>query len=147
MANLFNCECTIYNQIPKSATDSTIVAWKKSVVNACNVQGGVQDKSKGSMQYVSGGFTVITKDTGRYLPANFEENGYYKKIQNTDELDFFTAAANDFIIFGKIADPAPLDANEFSKLKSKYKLVGMVIKEVREYIYGRKTDNITMIKP
>lgn len=142
MNNLFGRKCTIYNQIPKSRTDSTIAAWKRFVMDSCNIQGGIQDRSTGNMQYVSGAYTVITKDVSHYLLPNFDKGGYYDE----DEATHFTAAANDFIVFGEVDDPAPTNNTEFSELKKKYKSDGMVIKEAQVNIYGRPTDNITMIK-
>lgn len=137
MTDTFIHKYTIYNDIPADGVNDRQIY--RFVVDKCMSYGGISEVSSGgTVQNIVNAQTVITKDVEHYK-SPIE----YNKLPMDEKAKYFTAKANDFIVFGEV-DDVVTSATEFRELKSKYKDNGMSITAVNPYIFGMPTDNITM---
>lgn len=149
LSRLKNKMFTIINRIPTSADDPQITAWVKRVIDGCDVQNGLYDKTNGTMIYKSNTWTAWVDDWERYKPPMWVDDGFYALA---DKTGFYTANTGDLLIFGAIDDPAPTTTQEFQTLMTKYRDMGGLITGVQAYINYRldgtpwRTNHIEIVK-
>lgn len=137
MTDKFVQKCTIYNDI--SDTEGKNRRFDRFVIDKCIVYGGMTEKTaNGTIQKIVNAKTVITRDIEHYI-SPLE----YLRLPESEKDNFYTAKANDFIVFAEV-DDVVTSSLEFRDLQDKYKNNGMSITAVTPYIFGLKTDNVTM---
>ena len=133
LSNLNHETFTIINQIPKSPSVATKVAWKKYKLIGCDKREGLFDKSSGTMMYKANSFTVFVNDWQNFKPPHWLNDGFYA-MSDIDKEGFYTANVGDLIIFADIPDISPTTTAEFTALTQKYKDMGGIISGVNVYI-------------
>lgn len=137
MTDKFTKKCTIYNDIPEDGVNDR--HFDRFVIDKCLIYGGTAERSaNGTIQNIVNAQTVITKDIEHYK-SPLE----YQRLPMDEKEQYYTAKANDFIVFGEVDDVVTTSL-EFRDLQDKYKNNGMSITAVNPYIFGLATDNITM---
>ena len=137
MTDKFTKKCTIYNDIPDDGVNGR--HFDRFVIDKCLIYGGTAERSaNGTIQNIVNAQTVVTKDTTHYKSPM-----EYLRLPADKKNNYYTAQANDFIVFGEVDDVVTTSL-EFRDLQDKYKNNGMSITAVNPYVFGLSTDNITM---
>lgn len=134
MTDFFTDKVTIYNDITSAENGER--CFVKTVIEKCQIAGGLTDKPQGTVGNTVNQKKVITRDTARYISP--EE---YRKMAQEARKGFFTVQTSDFIVFGENAEEVT-NAKEFADLQIKHKDNGIKIVSVNVYINGMRTDNI-----
>ena len=137
MTNFFTEKITLYNDVPADTINPR--RFVRHVIDRCNIQNGYVEKSNGTISNQVNATTIITKAVERY-----KEPKAYMALPADKKADYFTVQTDDFIVFGEAADVVTTAA-EWQALKSKYKHNGISVTSVNAYIYGRETDNISIV--
>ena len=136
MTDLYNKKVTIYSDIAKTVVKPR--HWDRRVIDRCMVYSGTAESARENVQIITNATTVITRDVNRYRPP-----AEYAKTPVDEREQWYTVQPDDFIVFDEVFDVVT-DAAEWSELQKKYKLNGMSITTVNPYIFGFKTDNISI---
>ena len=134
MTDFFTQKVTIYNDIP--AAEHIDRCFIRTVVNKCQITGGLTDKPQGTVGNTVNLKKVITRDTARYIPPD-----EYRKMSQEARKGFFTINTGDYIVFGETTDEVNT-AQDFADLQIKHKDNGIKVVTVNAYINGMRTDNI-----
>jgi hypothetical protein len=134
LTNFYNRKVTIYNDVP--ATEIEPRKFYRFVIDKCQIQSGVVEKSDGTIVRLADANTVTTRDVEHYKSPT----DYYKTADDLKE-NFYTVQVNDFVVFDEVMDLVS-NAEEFRNLISKYKKNGMSITTVNPSVYGMAVDNV-----
>lgn len=136
MTDLWESKVTIYNDIP--ATKENQRTFNCFVIDKCQIQGGIAEKTDITVRNKTKSVTVITKDVEHYKAP--EE---YQNMPENQRTAFFTVQTGDYIVFAEITDTVE-NAGDFAALQSKYKDNGIKVMAVDVNINGMSVDNITI---
>lgn len=134
MADLWARKITIYNDIPADAVNDR--RFVRSVIDKCNVQGGIISKADGTIENVVNAITVITKDVDRYKSPS-----EYRRTPVDLATDCYTVQIGDFVVLSEVNDVITT-SREFAELQKKYADNGFVVRTVSSYIEGMSVDNV-----
>lgn len=134
--NLYRQTITIYNDIEKTLVEER--HFDRFVIGNCNIQGGMVNKSDGTISNIVNAITVIIKDLKNYVsPLK------YKKMPVDVRESYYTVQIGDFVVFDEVCDVVTTSA-EFQKLQNKYRDKGMKITSISAFENGFETDNISI---
>lgn len=134
MTDLWTRKVTIYNDIPADAVNDRRFA--RSVVERCNVQGGIVSKADGTIENIVNAVTVITKDIDRYkTPSD------YKALPVDMAEGAYTVQIGDFVVLAEVEDEVTT-SREFAELQTKYASNGFVVRTASAYLEGMAVDNV-----
>lgn len=136
MTDLYTKKITIYSDIAKTVVEPR--HWDRRVVEKCMIYSGATESSRENMQIITNATNVITRDVIRYRPP-----AEYVKIPVDEREQVYTIQPDDFVVFDEVFDVVT-DAAEWSALQKKYKSNGMNVTTVNPYIFGLKTDNVSI---
>lgn len=135
LTDLFTKKATVYIDIPATAAQPR--TFDRRVVDKCAIQGAFVNKSNGAtVQNIVNAQTLITKDTERY-----KEPLEYMQTPADERVPYYTVKVGDYIVFDEVDDEVT-NAQEFARLKAKYKEQGITVTSVSASLNGMAVDNI-----
>lgn len=126
MTELFNQKATIYN---------VCNGYYRYVINNCNIQTSITDKSSETISNSVGAITLTTKDI-----SNFKQSHEFSLLE--DKSGYFTATNGDFVVLGECLTEVSTPIG-FKNLQLENKN-GFKVLNVGIFLYGTPNDNVTM---
>lgn len=137
MTDLYKDVITIYNDIAADSVNPR--RFFRHVLQKCNIQSGyIESTAENTIQAISNGLTVITKDVALYCTPSV-----YLELPEDEKENYYTVQIDDFVIFGEV-DDIVTTSREFQNLQDKYKGRGFSVSSTNAYIYGMATDNVSI---